>query len=84
LVGKKVESIEFPDGEEVTVENVLKRLAKLYGKDFVKYVFDRKTSEIQSYLALLVNGRSITTLDGLKTKLTDSDVLAITLPVGGG
>jgi len=84
LVGKKVESIEFPDGEEVTVENVLKRLTELYGKDFVEYVFDRKTGEIHSYLTLLVNGRSITTLDGLKTKLMDNDVLAILPPVGGG
>ncbi|MDH5753911.1 MAG: MoaD family protein [Candidatus Bathyarchaeota archaeon] len=84
LVGKKAESIEFPDREEVTVENVLKQLAELYGKDFVEYVFDRKTGEIQSYLTLLVNGRSIATLDGLKTKLMDSDVLAILPPVGGG
>ncbi len=84
LIGKKAESIEFPDGKEVTVENVLERLAELYGKDFVEYVFDRKTGEIQSYLTLLVNGRSITTLDGLKTMLTDGDVLAILPPVGGG
>jgi len=84
LVGKKVEPIEFPDVEEVTVENVLKRLAELYGKDFVEYVLDRKTGEIHSYLTLLVNGRSITALGRLKTKLMDSDVLAILPPVGGG
>jgi MoaD family protein len=84
LVGKKEESFTFPDGEEVTVENLLKRLAELYGKDFVEYVYDRKTGEIQSYLTLLVNGRSITTLDRLKTKLTNGDVLAILPPVGGG
>lgn len=84
LVGKKAESLTFPDREEVTVGNVLKRLAELYGEDFVEYVFDRKSGEIQSYLTLLVNGRSIATLDGLKTKLMDSDVLAILPPVGGG
>ena len=84
LVGKKVELLEFSDGEEVTIEKALKRLTEFYGKDFVEYVFDGKTGEIQSYLTLLVNGRSITTLEGLKTKLMDGDILAILPPVGGG
>jgi MoaD family protein len=84
LVGKKEESLEFPDDEEITVGDVLKLLAELHGKDFVEYVFDRETGEVQSYLLLLVNRRSITTLDWLKTKLLDGDVLAILPPVGGG
>lgn len=84
LVGKKVELLEFSDSEEITVEKGLKRLNDLYGKDFVEYVFDRKTGEIRGYLTLLVNGRSITILNGLETKLMDGDVLAILPPVGGG
>jgi molybdopterin synthase sulfur carrier subunit len=84
LVGKKAESLEFQDSEEATVEKVLRRLSEIYGKDFVEYVFDRKTGEIQSYLLLLVNGRSITTVDGLETRFLDGDVLAILPPVGGG
>jgi len=84
LVGKKVEQIEFPNSEEVTVGKVLKRLSEVHGKDFVEYVFDRDTGEIQSYLLLLVNGRSISVFDGLKTKFLDGDVLAILPPVGGG
>jgi len=84
LVGKKMECIKFEDREEATVEKVLKRLSEIYGKDFVEYVFDGKTGEIQSYLLLLVNGRSITVLGGLNTRLIDGDVLAILPPVGGG
>jgi len=84
LVGKKMEQIEFPDSEKVTVGKVLKRLSEVYGRDFVEYVFDRETGEIQSYLLLLVNGRSITALEGLETKFMDGDVLAILPPVGGG
>lgn len=84
LVGKKVEFLEFSGREEVTVEKVLKHLAKLYGTEFVEYVFNGKTGEIQGYLTLLVNGRSITTLDGLKTRLMNGDILAILPPVGGG
>ena len=82
-VGKKTESLEFPDLEDVTFEKVLGRLVGLYGKDFEEYVFDRN-ADVQGYLTLLVNGRSIETLDGLKTKLIDGDVLAILPPVGGG
>ena len=84
LVGKKVEFLEFSGREEVTVEKVLKRLAELYGTEFVEYLFNEKTGEIQGYLTLLVNGRSITTLDGLKTRLMNGDILAILPPVGGG
>jgi len=84
LVGKKVECVKFEDREEATVEKVLKRLSEIYGKDFTEYVFDRRTGEIQSHLLLLVNGRSITVLDGLETRLIDGDVLAILPPVGGG
>lgn len=84
LVGKKEQSLEFPDRGDLTVENVLKRLAKLYGKGFVEYVYDEKTGEIRGYLQLLVNGRSTAMLDGLKTKLVEGDVLAIIPPVGGG
>ena len=84
LVGKKVEYIEFQGGEEAHVEKVLKRLSEIYGRDFVEYVFDRETGEVRSFLLLLVNGRSITTLEGLETKFSDGDVLAILPPVGGG
>lgn len=84
LVGKKVEYVEFQDSEETTVKKVLERLSDIYGKEFVEYVFDEETGEIQSFLLLLVNGRSITVLDELETKLIDGDILAILPPVGGG
>ncbi len=82
-VGKKTESLEFPDHEDVTFEMALRRLADIYGKDFEEYIFG-SNADVQGYLTLLVNGRTIETLDGLKTKLLDGDVLAILPPVGGG
>ena len=77
LTGKREETLKFRDGETVTVDKVLKRLAKRYGKSFVEYVYDSKTGEVKGFLQFLVNGRSASTLNGLDTKLADSDVLAI-------
>jgi len=84
IVGKREETLEFSEGETVTVNAVLKRLAKLYGKGFTDYVYDSKTGGIKSFLQFLINGRSASTLKGLETELVDGDVLAIIPPVGGG
>ena len=84
LIGKKVEFLEFSDSEDITVEKVFKRLNKLYKDKFIQYVFDEKTGEVKDYLTLLVNGRNITALNDMKTRLMDGDVLAILPPVGGG
>jgi len=84
LTGKREQTLKFQDGEPVTVDKVLKRLAERYGKGFVEYAYDRKTGEVKGFLQFLVNGRSVSTLNGLDTKLADGDVLAIIPPVGGG
>ena len=84
LTGKKEETLKFREGKTVTVDKVLKRLAKRHGKSFVEYVYDSKTGEVKGFLQFLVNGRSASTLNGLDTKLADGDVLAIIPPVGGG
>jgi molybdopterin synthase sulfur carrier subunit len=84
ITGKKEETLEFSRREAVTVDSVLKRLAKLHGKSFVEYVYDHKTSEVRGFLQFLVNGRSISSFEGLNTKLSNGDVLAIIPPVGGG
>jgi MoaD family protein len=84
ITGKREKILKFRDGEVVTVSKVVKRLAECYGKDFVEYVYDSGTHKVKGFLQFLVNGRSATTLNGLKTRLADGDVLAIIPPVGGG
>jgi molybdopterin synthase sulfur carrier subunit len=84
VTGKKEETLEFFRKKVVTVDSVLKCLTELHGKSFVEYVYDQKTSEVRGYLQLLINGRSISSFEGLNTKLSDGDVLAIIPPVGGG
>ena len=84
LVGRKEETVVFSEDEKVTINMVLKMLTKKFGKPFVEYVYDHKTGELKSYLQLLVNGKSASTLSGMQTELRTGDVLAILPPVGGG
>ncbi|MEM1565749.1 MAG: ubiquitin-like small modifier protein 1 [Candidatus Bathyarchaeia archaeon] len=84
ITGKREETLEFPDGEPITLAKVLEKLAEKYGKGFADYVYDSETGGVKSFLQFLVNGRSASTLRGLETELADGDVLAIIPPVGGG
>lgn len=84
VVGKKEETLQFPRGEKVTVDVVLNRLGKEYGRAFNEYVYDRKTGEVKGFLQFLVNGRSVSSSGGLASELSDGDVLAILPPVSGG
>jgi molybdopterin synthase sulfur carrier subunit len=83
-VGKKEETLKFPEGSKATVGVVLKTLAQRYGKRFVEYVYDEKTGEVKGFLQFLVNGKSAAAFNGLQTELENGDVLAILPPVGGG
>ncbi len=41
-------------------------------------------SKLHSWITILKNGRNINIFDGLKTKVTEGDVIAIFPPVAGG
>ncbi len=84
VIGKREETLKFKDGEPVTVSSVLKKLAEHYGKSFTEYGYDSKTGEVKGFLQFLINGRSASTCEGLETRLSDGDILAIIPPVGGG
>ena len=81
LVGRREEEYEFE--KEPTVEELIKFIAKKYGKEAENYLFE-KDGRLKEILSFLVNGKSVTSLDGPKTKLKNGDVLAIIPPVGGG
>lgn len=84
IVGKREETISYPNEQTVTAGTVLSTLSKEYGVPFTDYVFDAKTGQPKSFLQFLVDGNSTSTLNGLETKLKDGGVLAILPPVGGG
>jgi len=82
ITEKKEQTLTFT--KTATINNVLRQLAKQYGKGFKEYVYDAKTGEPKGFLQFLVNGKSIVTPNLLETTLSDGDVLAIIPPVGGG
>ena len=84
MLKKKEETLEFPDGEKVSVDKVLETLSQTHGEEFVHYVYNGKTREVKGVLQFLINGKSASTLNGLQTEVNDGDVLAILPPVGGG
>jgi len=81
IVGKKEEQIEL--SRSVTVEALLRQVSKTYGKEFQDYLYD-ELGNLRGHLHFLVNGKSITALQGLKTQLREGDQVAILPPVGGG
>ena len=66
-----------------TVEDLVALLSKKYGRGFREYVYDA-SGKLKPHFKYLVNGRSITSLKGVKTRLTNEDTVAIIPPVGGG
>ena len=66
------------------MDTVLNSLKKRYSNPFIEYVYDSKTGEVKRFLQVLINGKSVSTLNGLQTELATGDVLAILPPVSGG
>ena len=82
IVGKK--EIELEVDDPLVVETLLKVLSSQYGEAFSKYIYDDKTGKPRSYLQYLIDGKSASTLKGLKTELHEGCSFAIIPPVGGG
>ena len=81
---KKEETLHFEEGETVTINIVLEKLAARYGKPFTDYVFDPQSGGVRRYLQFFINGQSAATIKRLETELNNGDVVAIVPPVGGG
>lgn len=82
LAGRGKEILEFTE-KSVTVKEVLEELVKRHGKAFKDYLYNGK-GEMQEYLQLLVNGKSVSLLEELETRVKEGDEVAIVPPVGGG
>ena len=70
--------------ENATVEEVLDKLRREYGKPFEEYVYEKDGKSLSENLQFLIDGQNIFTLSGLKTKISKNAVLAIIPPIEGG
>ncbi|MGQ4832349.1 MAG: MoaD family protein [Candidatus Asgardarchaeia archaeon] len=69
--------------EAETVEELIKKLIKKYGKNLEAELFDSR-GNLKDYYRIVINGRNIKLLNGLKTRLKDNDLVAIMPPIAGG
>ena len=69
------------------VENVMELIDLLthkYDASFREKLIDLKTGKLRSTYRILVNGRDITSLSGLKTQVQKGDEITLFPPVSGG
>ena len=64
----------------LTLGDVINKLAKKYGRDF-KEIIDPRTGQISTDTLVMLNGKSVRQTD---IKLNDKDIVMITVPIGGG
>ena len=79
--GRKREVFELP--EESSVGDLMGLIVDGYGDPFRRYVYDSEM-RVRDYLSFMLNGISVSSLEGFDTVLGDGDVLAILPPIGGG
>lgn len=79
ISGCKICTIDAPDDVLALLHDISKRWPA-----FRKLVLNSSGSDRGEDVIIMVNGRHIEHLDGIHTKLTDEDTVAITPVVAGG
>ena len=80
VIGKSELEIEL--NGDCNILELLDTLCESYD-DLHDMIFENG-DKIREYVNVLVNGRSINFLEGVKTKLSDEDEVALFPPVAGG
>lgn len=78
-ITKVNESTEF---QADSVKELLNKLCDFYGVRFADWVW--AGDQLSDAIIILVNGRSVEHLDGIETKLSASDEIAIFPKLAGG
>ena len=73
---------EITLNDEANVNDVIKKLIEMYPKLKNELLNDK--GRLKENYKVLINGREITHLSGLETKVSDGDIIAIFPPVAGG
>lgn len=69
---------------DIDVKGLLEFLVERHGPKLKAYLFDTNTGTPKQHLQFIIDGKSITTLQGLTTKLYEGATFAVIPPVGGG
>ena len=83
LLQEKVGRRELPYEAE-TIGELLEKFLEDFREDFEKINILNEEGKFKEWMLILLNGRNIRFLEGLDTKLTDKDVIAISPPMAGG
>lgn len=82
LTGVKELEKEIDPG--TTIFSLLQGLCRTYPRLLEEVFEDKENGHLQPSIIILLNGRNIKFLDGIQSKLTNSDVIAIFPPTAGG
>ena len=82
LIPKPI-TVKLNVGNE-TVGGVLSRVAELCGEPFIKGVYSPHAGELADGVFVLLNGRRIEFIGGLRAKVKSGDVIAIGAVSAGG
>ena len=79
ILGRDLE-VELEDGS--TVKELLDSLCKSHQK--MKSALLDESGNVREYVILMKNRKNVDSLEGLKTKLSEGDEVAILPPIAGG
>lgn len=79
-----VDNLEITDELINDVQSLIKYLDERLGAGFTGLLLDDKGNFRSKEVVVLVDGRSITNMDGLDTSLSKDSVVAIFNPISGG
>jgi len=82
LVGEREIEVELEKGS--TVYDLLRALFRKFGARMKKEIWDPKRDAPQAYIKIMLNGRDIDFIRGIRSELSDGDTVAIFPPVAGG
>ena len=82
VIGQKLTEIDLPSGS--TVEDLLAYMKDRWGSSLTPYLFDPDSGAILSYVRIMINGQTISHLNGAETPLSEGDEILIIPPASGG
>ena len=80
-INKRSDKIELSDSS--TIGDLMKHLVETENPQLREMIYD-KQGQIRDFLAYVINGVDVRSLDGFNTQLKNEDVVLLIPPIGGG